>query len=78
MVIVVVIDAEEDADRIPGLGRIDHRPSFIGPKTSSRGDDSQREADERDCAYRHPPQDLVASGPFPHHRRPSTAILKRP
>ena len=56
MVVVVVVDAQEHAHGVARLGGIDHRPGFVGPQPAAGRGDAQREAGQRRCADRRPPQ----------------------
>jgi len=47
MVIVVVVDAQENADGVARLGGIDYLPGFVGPQAAVGRRDAQRQAGER-------------------------------
>ena len=66
MVVVVVIDSDEDADRRQRIARLRRGPGLVEPQVAQRTDEAQRQARNRDRADRPPPAPIRAQIPPGH------------
>ena len=76
MVVVVVIDAIEDAERGPGIVREHGRPGFVQPQRPGRRLDPQDQADERNDRDPEERAMLRRSGIVLHLRGYAASCLK--
>ncbi|EEF25457.1 conserved hypothetical protein [Ricinus communis] len=66
MVVIVVIDADEHADRRQRIARLRRGPGLVEPQVAQRTDEAQRQARKSDRADRPPPAPIRAQIPPGH------------